>query len=613
MAEKTTEFNLPQYGYLSFDPLTMKALIKERLNKSGIFTEQIIEGSYLSQLIDIFAYTFHTLIYYMNQTASEGSFSDTETFENINRIVKALGYNPIGAQTSVVMFKAKYDGANDGKEDTDTIIIPRYSYVMANGFSYCLHDDVTFVPNEKDDAGFLSNMGGKNILYQGSVKQNDLIVAEGVDNEIFYINQGEGIYIDHFTIDVYVRQGTEKWKMWSPTPSLYLNNAMDEVYEIRLNEKNYYELKFGNDICGKKLNKGDQIAVFYIESDGASHEIGANTLENGYLSRYSNDLYEEIMADVRNDLQSNVVAYDDIKRFTMFNTVASTDFDYKEKVASIKDNAPGIFRTQYRLVTADDFENYIRTNFSTLIHDIKVMNNWEYLSTYLKYLYNLGLTRPSVSTQAVLNQVLFADSCNFNNVYIIGIPKVNTNTADYVAYIPPALKSNILQSLQTMKVLTCEPVVIDPIYLAFALCCPSVKNQVEIEDIENTQLHVQISQTSKINPNLTKSKIANIITNYFAKENCKLGQKVSTLQMQTEILALDGVEKIYMTNSKSPSIRLENMSFIRFNDIYKNDRELITQDHQLESFQFPYLYQNSVLLNHIIIDDSNTIITTAEY
>lgn len=612
MANNTTEFNLPQYGYLAFDPLTMKSLIKERLNKSGIFTEQIIEGSYLSQLIDIFAYTFHTLIYYMNQTASEGSFSDTESFENINRIVKALGYNPIGAQTSVVMFKGKYDKTNDGRDPKSTIIIPKYSYITANGFVYSLHDDVAFIPDERDSAGFLSDMGGKNILYQGSVKQNDVLVAEGTDNEVFYINQGEGIFIDHFTIDVYVKHDNEKWRLWQPTPSLYLNNANDEVYEIRLNEKNYYELKFGNDICGKKLSKDDQIVVFYIESDGKDKEIGANTLENGYLSRYSNDLYEMIMSDVRGDLQSNVISYDDIKRFTLFNTAASTEFDRKETVASIKDNAPGIFRTQYRLVTAGDFENFIRTNFSTLIHDIKVMNNWEYLSTYIKYLHGLGLSRPSVTTQAVLNQVLFSDACNFNNVYIIGVPKVNTNVSDYVAYIPPALKSSILQSLQTMKVLTCEPVVIDPIYLAFALCCPAVKNEVTIEDIEYSQLHVQISQTSKINPNLTRSKIANIITNYFDKENCVLGQKISTLQMQTEILALDGVEKIYMTNTKTGT-RLENLSFIRFNDIYNNDKEIITQDHQLEQFQFPYLYRGSLILDHIIIDDSNTIITTAEY
>ena len=608
MATTNTEFNLPQYGYLAFDPLTMKALIKERLNKSGIFTEQIIEGSYLSQLIDIFAYTFHTLIYYMNQTASEGSFTDTEAFENINRIVKALGYNPIGSQTSVVMFKAQYEGLSN-----DTIIIPRYSSVSINGYSYSLHDDITFIPNEKDDAGFLSNMGGKNILYQGTVKQNDLLTAEGTENEIFYLNQGEGIYIDHFTIDVYVKHEDEKWEKWEPTPSLYLNNASDRVYEIRLNEKNYYEIKFGNDICGKKLTEGDKIAIFYIESDGAEHEIGANALTNGTMSRYSNDLYETIMDDVRGDLQTSVISYNDIRRFVLSNTAASTEFDKKESVDSIKDNAPGIFRTQYRLVTNGDFENYIRTNFSTLIHDIKVLNNWEYVSKYLKYYYNLGLTRPTTSTQAVVNQVLFADSCNFNNVYIIGVPKVTTNDAVDVAYVPPALKSNILQSLQPVKVLTCEPVVVDPVYMAYGLCCPKNIDELTINDIEKTELHIRISTTSKINPNITKTKVADAIKDYFSKKNCVLGQKISTLQLQSNILSLDGIDAIYMINTEKPNVRLNNLSFLKFNEIYPNDKTQIVQDDQLEDFQFPYLYKGNLLLEHIIIDDYEVNITTAEY
>ena len=603
-----TEFNLPQYGYLAFDPLTMKTLIKERLNKSGIFTEQIIEGSYLAQLIDIFAYTFHTLIYYMNQTAAEGSFTDTEAFENINRIVKALGYGPIGAQTSVVMFKAQYEG-----QSTDTIIIPKYSYISINGFTYSLHDDITFIPTEKDDAGYLSNMGGKNILYQGTVKQNDLLVAEGTENEIFYLNQGEGVFIDHFTIDVYVKHEDEKWEKWESTPSLYLNNASDNVYEIRLNEKNYYEIKFGNDICGKKLTEGDKIAIFYIESDGKNHEIGANAIIHGVMSRYSNDLYESIMDDIRGDLQYSVVSYRDIRRFILTNPAASTEFDTKESVESIKDNAPGILRTQYRVVTNGDFENYIKTNFSTLIHDIKVLNNWAYLSKYLKYYHNIGLTRPTVSTQAVVNQVLFSDSCNFNNVYIIGIPKVTTNDATDVAYIPPALKSNILQALQPVKVLTCEPVVIDPVYMAYGLCCPKNIDELTIDDIEKTELHVKISTTSKINPNTIRTKVADTIKDYFSKKNCVLGQKISILQLQSNILSLDGVEAIYMVNSDNPSVRLNNLSFLKFNEIYQNDKTQIVQDDQLQEFQFPYLYKASAIAEHVVIDDYEINITTAEY
>lgn len=549
----------------------------------------------------------------MNQTAAEGSFVDTESFENINRITKALGYNPIGSQTSVVMFKAQYgNGATVGVYD-DTIIIPRYSYININGMQYSLHDDISFQPKNVDDAGFLTNLGGKNILYQGLVKQNDVLTAEGQDGEIFYLNQGEGIFIDHFTIDVYVKHENEKWKLWHPTNSLYLNNAGDEVYEIRLNEKNYYELKFGNDICGKKLSEGDKIIIFYIESDGKDHEIGANALQHGTLSRYSNNIYEEIMDDIRGDLKENVISYNDIRLFTISNTAASTTFDKRESLDSIKDNAPGIFRTQYRLVTAEDFENYIRTNFSTLIHDIKVMNNWEYLSSYIKYMHSIGLTRPSTTTQAVMNQVLFADSCNFNNVYIFGVPKISVNNNEAVSYIPPALKENVLQSLQTTKMLTCEPVIVDPVYIAFALCCPSDKNELTVNDIEATELHIEMDNTSKVNTNTLRNRVANVLADYFTKSNCSIGQTVSLVQIQANILEIEGVKSFYMTNANTPNVKLDTISFLKFNEIYPNDKIQVTQDTKLQDFQFPYLYHASTIVEHIFVNGEATNITTAEY
>jgi hypothetical protein len=46
-------------------------------------------------------------------------------------------------------------------------------------------------------------------------------------------------------------------------------------------------------------------------------------------------------------------------------------------------------------VTESDFENYVKTNFSNLIHDVKVVNNWAYLTGYLKYFYDLGISNPN--------------------------------------------------------------------------------------------------------------------------------------------------------------------------------------------------------------------------
>ena len=61
-------------GYLAFDALSLKQHIKDRLNESGVFTDQNYEGSYISTVIDIIAYTFNVLMFYLNKTSSESMF-----------------------------------------------------------------------------------------------------------------------------------------------------------------------------------------------------------------------------------------------------------------------------------------------------------------------------------------------------------------------------------------------------------------------------------------------------------------------------------------------------------------------------------------------------------
>ena len=55
-----TDFTLPRDAYATFDALTLKQHIKDRLNEGGVFTDQNFEGSNLSSLIDIVAFSYHT-------------------------------------------------------------------------------------------------------------------------------------------------------------------------------------------------------------------------------------------------------------------------------------------------------------------------------------------------------------------------------------------------------------------------------------------------------------------------------------------------------------------------------------------------------------------------
>ena len=274
MPQNYSDFNLPRNAYTAFDATSLKALIKQRLSENTTFTGQNYEASNMSGLIDVIAYSYHVLLFYLNQTATESMFSESELYENMNRIVKSIDYKPVGYQSSVLTFEA----TGNASLPANTYTIPRYSFFNVGGIYFTIKSDTTFTKTV-DGVSKLSDLGTKNLLYQGRFREYPIVTAFGEDFETVLVAPGDNIVIDHFNIDVYVQDvDTGKWSEWERTTSLYLEKSVAKKYEVRLNEHKRYELKFGNDNTGKKLNTGDNLAIYYLQSDGAKGQIGPNTI-----------------------------------------------------------------------------------------------------------------------------------------------------------------------------------------------------------------------------------------------------------------------------------------------------------------------------------------------
>ena len=63
---------------------------------------------------------------------------------------------------------------------------------------------------------------------------------------------------------------------------------------------------------------------------------------------------------------------------------------------------------------------------------------------------------------------MFADSCDFNNIYIYAVPTLEKTVSSTVRanYLRPAQKSAIINSIRDKKILTTETIVVDPVYIA---------------------------------------------------------------------------------------------------------------------------------------------------
>lgn len=594
MAEKFNDFSLPANGYAAFDALSLKGLIVSRLNQSNIFTDQNFEGSNISAIIDIIAYSYHTLLFYLNRTGAESTFTTAELYENINKIVKLIGYNPIGNQTSILPFLAN---ANE-QLPPETYTIPRYSYFTINGTYYSFNQDVTFTkPNS--GAVQLTDLQDNNLLYQGIFTEYPSYIATGEPFEVITMvvvdNNNNNIIIDHFNTEVYVKDNTAVnpvWEKWTSTQSLFLERSNALRYEIRLNENERYEIKFGNNVNGKKLNPGDEVAIYYLKSNGSQGEVGPGLLNNNQLFFFSSNRFNQIKTDTT-PINLNVLTRQQAQQITFSNIDPSTPFAPREPVTDIKNNATNTFRSQYRLITTDDYENYVMRNYSNIIGSVKVANNWDYISGHQKYFFDLGVDKPNLNSRVLFNQVKFADACNFNNVYIYAVPRLEklTSLTTRANYLNAAQKQLITNDLYNIKLTTAETIINDPVYVTVDVGVRAPGEALAPSISDNSYIEITRDVTAKRNPQTIKQQVYEIFRQYFATTNDNLGSLISLTNISNSILALEGVTDV---NTK----RVENgttytapgISVIIYNPVYPyDDIQVTSQDIQLPYFKFPFL------------------------
>lgn len=583
-------------SYVNFDGDSIRDAIKNRLTSLGLFTDQNFEGSNLAHFNEILAYVFSLLLFSLNKTSNEGMFTESQLYENMNKIVKSMDYKPIGHQTSTLAFNVKAVNLENG-----VYSIPRYSFIEIGGIKYSFSEDISFSKTTDLLEEELKDFEDSNLLYQGSFIEYPTILASGNKNEIITLNVGDSVMIDHFNIHVYVKDSiTNKWNKWNKTNSLFLNKSNDLVYEIRLNEKKSYEIKFGNNINGNQLKKDDQILIVYLQTSGKAGEVGANVLTGKNLTFYKSNKLTEILNDIAP--YRTFYQFNPVNKLKFSNIYPSTYYSSPESVDSIRENAPGLFRSQYRVVTQNDYETYVKTNFSNLIEDVKCFNNSEFLENYLSYFSDLGLLNSNLESRALFNQVKYSDSCNFNNVYLFVVPKsINGN----LNYVNPSQKQLIIDSIKEEQIITSQTILMDPVYLEFDLCLNDTTG-VSISNRDHTQLIIEKQRNTKIPDDIIKNEVYNSIISFFSKSNNKLGTVVDINKLTSDILSISGVNKIYTFRSDL-NIKEEGLKFISWIPAYpERSLTVINSNKSLADFEFPFLSKKSNLNNRILIKSNGS-------
>ncbi len=597
------EYSLPQNAYANFDAVSLKDFIIQRLNTNGVFTDQNYEGSNLAAFNDIIAYSYHVLLFYLNQTASESLFSQASLYENMNRIVKLIGYKPTGKQTSLVPMSC----VASSSLSPGSYLLRKYNYFLVDNIQYTLLEDFAF-EKVSDASETIESISENLILSQGTVGEYPLYDAEGVEFESFpivvdnLVDDRDTRFISHGSISVYVKE-TESgvWFEYSEVDSLYLSPGTSKTYELRLNENGHYEVKFGNDTFGRKLKIGDQVAVYYILSNGDKGIISKNAINGNKMFNFASRQFDEIYSQTSTNSNSELITIATTSALSFTNTSNSTIVQSAETVDEIRNNAPFLISAQLRLVTENDYEIFLKKTMPNIINSVKVVSNDTYINEYINYFYRICVD-PNKVNRVILNQVNFADSCDFNNVNVFCVPRFTLGSdASYPDFISESFKNLIIDITKDKKMISNEIVPRDPVYIAFDL---GFGNGSASKDAYNdTKLIVVRETKNKINKETLKKRVRDIIVAFFDSSNNQLGQKIDITSLTTSILSLEGVKSIRTVNTKT-NATYNGISFISWNPLYSNvDEEFVNQTTTLPFFKFPYFYRPNALITKIEVID----------
>ena len=602
---KFLDFNLPQDAYVAFDATTLKDFIIQRLNENEKFTDQNYEGSNLAAIIDIIAYSYHVLLFYLNNTASEVDFNQATLYENMNRIVKLIGYKPTGRQTSVVPVNAIAEAAMGRGNYT----IRKYSYFLADANTqYTFNEDYSFDKTTTSDE-VIKTLNDNVILYQGVVTEYPNYFAQGIDFEtvpivVEAISNTDARFVADNTISVYVKEtASDTYYEYREVDNLYLTNSTDRVYEKRLNENGFYEIKFGDGSFGKKLKQDDIVSINYILSDNNRGIISKNVINGNKLFVYDSARQRQIFNDTyQNKEQTTFLNSRSGTNLKINNPINSSTLTNAESVEQIRQNASKLFSSQLRLVTGEDYEFFVKKNLASVVNSVKVVNNDEYLNGYIQYFYDICVD-PNKVNRVIINQVNFADACDFNNVNLFVTPRFTiTEDGDYPPFCSESFKNLIVTTTSEKKMVSNDVVPRDPIYMAYGLGM-SNSDTLDVSILDNTKLYIVRETTNKISKPTLVSKAAAVIRKYFLPANNELGQNIDLSKMAGEILSITGVKRIFTKNENDGSV-FNGLSLLSFNPQYpESDIQLVNQDITLPYFKFPYLYTTQSLGNNITVID----------
>jgi hypothetical protein len=314
------------------------------------FNDYNYDGSAMATIIDVLAYVTHINSMNANFSLNETFLDTAQLRSSVVSHAKLLGYTPRSISPSVAYINVKmnYDDTqtplwnHDANNDPLPLTMERGTKFSTSidGVTYPMFVSVTSTIN------FDSGWNFSNI----SIEQGTLTdITYTYQNNVFeqYLIPSTNVNTASIKVTVIDSGSTSASKVYALNSNVVNLDGTSEVYFLEEGRDSYYEIKFGDNIIGKRPGNGNSIKIEYSTIPSAANVNGATVFT---------------MTDSINGNTDETVTL----------VTKATGGAARETKEAIKFNAPLSHVSQNRAVTPDDYKAIIKNEFA----DIEAVNVW---------------------------------------------------------------------------------------------------------------------------------------------------------------------------------------------------------------------------------------------
>ena len=315
------------------------------------FNDYNYDGSAMATIIDVLAYITHINSMNANFGLNETFLDTAQLRSSVVSHAKLLGYTPRSIAPSVAvidMVMAKGTATPFWNHDSQNVPLPltiprgtKFS-TSIDGITYPMFNSTTQTINYNTTDGWkFSNLSIEqgtlstiNYTYQNNTFESYIIPAANVNTKSIKITVTDSA-------------STNAAKVYTLNTNIVNLTGLSEVFFLEEGRDSYYEIKFGDNIIGRRPGNGNTVTIEY------------STIASG------TDVNGATVFTMTDSLSGNT----DETVTLVTKAVGGAPRETKE---AIKFNAPLGYVSQNRAVTPDDYKTIIKNEFA----DIEAVAVW---------------------------------------------------------------------------------------------------------------------------------------------------------------------------------------------------------------------------------------------